>query len=113
MKVAVIGSRTFTDYEEMKRTLSAIKITEIISGGADGADKLAEQYATENNIPTKIFLPDWEKNKRAAGFIRNTDIVNEAELIVAFWDGQSKGTLDSIQKAEKQNKKVLTIIKNN
>lgn len=109
MKVAVIGSRSFTDYDELKRTLSAIKITEIISGGADGADKLAEQYATENNIPTKIFLPDWKKNGRAAGFMRNTDIINEAELVVAFWDGQSNGTKDSITKAENQNKKVLII----
>jgi hypothetical protein len=113
MRVAVIGSRTFTDYEAVKRTLSAIKITEIISGGAKGADKLGEQYAKENDIPTKIFIPDWDKNGKAAGFMRNTDIVNEAELVIAFWDGQSKGTLDSIQKAEKQNKKVLTIIKNN
>ena len=44
-----------------------------------------------------------------AGFMRNTDIINEAELVVAFWDGQSKGTKDSIDKAEKQNKRVLTI----
>lgn len=54
MKVAVIGSRTYTDYEEVKRTLKRIPISEIISGGADGADKLGEQYAKENNIPTKI-----------------------------------------------------------
>ena len=86
MKVAVIGSRTFNDYEEVKRSLSAINITLLVSGGAKGADTLGEQYAKENNIPTKIFLPDWNKHGKAAGFIRNTDIINEAELVVAFWD---------------------------
>jgi len=109
MKVAVIGSRTFDNYEEVKRTLSAIDITILVSGGAKGADTLGEQYAKENNIPTKIFLPDWEKHGKAAGFIRNTDIINEAELVVAFWDQNSSGTKDSIEKADKAGKKILII----
>lgn len=109
MKVAVIGSRSFNDYEEVKRTLSAINITLLVSGGAKGADTLGEQYAKENNIPTKIFYPDWEKHGKAAGMIRNTDIINEAELVVAFWDQKSNGTRDSIQKAEKAGKKILII----
>jgi len=109
MKVAVIGSRSFNDYERVKQTLSSMTITLIISGGAKGADTLAERYAKENGIPTKIFLPDWEKHKKAAGFIRNTDIINEAEVVVAFWDNSSRGTLDSINKAKTQNKKVIIV----
>jgi hypothetical protein len=109
MKVAVIGSRGFNNYDLVKKTLSNIEITLLVSGGADGADSLGEQYAIENNIETKIFLPDWEKNKRAAGMIRNTDIVNESEVVVAFWDGTSRGTLDSINKAKKLNKKLIII----
>jgi hypothetical protein len=109
MIVAVIGSRGFNDYEEVKRTLSQIEITLLVSGGAIGADSLGEQYAKENNIETKIFLPDWNKHGKSAGFIRNTDIINEAELVVAFWDGNSRGTLDSINKAKAQNKKVVII----
>lgn len=109
MKVAVIGSRSFNDYQRLKDTLSKIDISLLVSGGANGADKLGEQYANENNIPTKIFLPDWEKHGKAAGFLRNTDIINEADLVVAFWDQQSNGTRDSIQKAEKQGKKVIII----
>jgi hypothetical protein len=109
MKVAVIGSRGFNNYELVKKTLSNIEITLLVSGGADGADSLGEQYAIENKIETKIFLPDWEKHKRAAGMIRNTDIVNESEVVVAFWDGTSKGTLDSINKAKKANKKIIII----
>jgi hypothetical protein len=111
MKVAVIGSRDFNDYEEVKQTLSTIKITLLVSGGAKGADSLGERYAKEHNIETKIFLPDWEKYGKKAGFLRNTDIINEAELIIAFWDGQSKGTKDSIDKAFKSEKKILIITK--
>ena len=110
MKVAVIGSRGFNDYELVKKTLSKIQITLLISGGALGADTLGEKYAKDNGIETKIFKPDWEKHGKAAGMLRNTDIINEAELVVAFWDGSSKGTLDSINKAKTLNKKL--IIKN-
>lgn len=109
MKVAVIGSRSFNDYEEVKRILSSINITEIISGGAKGADTLGEQYAKDKGIPTKIFLPDWDKHGKIAGFLRNTDIIENSELVVAFWDQTSKGTKDSIDKANKLNKKVLII----
>ncbi len=109
MKVAVIGSRGFNNYDLLKKTLSNIEITLLVSGGATGADSLGEQYAIENNIETKIFLPDWDKHKRAAGMIRNTDIVNESEVVVAFWDGNSRGTLDSINKAKKSNKKLIII----
>ena len=109
MKVAVIGSRGFNNYDLVKKTLSNIEITLLVSGGADGADSLGEQYAIENNIETKIFLPDWDKHKMAAGMIRNTDIVNESDVVVAFWDGTSRGTLDSINKAKKLNKKLIII----
>jgi len=109
MKVAVIGSRTFDKYESVYNILSKLKITEIISGGAKGADSLAERYAKENNIPTKIFLPDWKTYGKKAGFLRNTQIIEECEMVVAFWDGESKGTKDSLDKAEKLGKKVMII----
>ena len=113
MKVAVVGSRGFNNYNKVVETLSGLKITEIVSGGAVGADKLGERYANENNIPTKIFIPDWEKYGKSAGFKRNTQIIEEAEFVVAFWDMESKGTKDSISKAEKLGKKVLIINTNN
>lgn len=109
MKVAVIGSRTFSDYKLVKETLSTINITLLVSGGAIGADSLGEQYAKLNGIPTKIFYPDWKKYGKKAGFIRNSDIINESEMVIAFWDGKSKGTLDSIKKAEELNKNILII----
>jgi hypothetical protein len=110
MKVAVIGSRSFTDYERLTQVLSGMAVTEIISGGAQGADTLAERYATTHGIPTLIFKPDWKKYGRAAGPIRNKDIINNAEVVVAFWDGKSKGTLSSIKLAEKNDKELVKVI---
>lgn len=109
MKVAVIGGRDFKDYELVKKTLSGITITLLVSGGAIGADSLGEKYANENGIETLIFLPDWKTFGKRAGFLRNSEIINECEIVVAFWDGESKGTKDSIEKAKKLNKKVVII----
>ena len=107
--VAIVGSRTFNNYSFLKRkieeTTRDIIIEQIISGGAKGADKLAEQFAKENNIPIKILKPDWKKGKWA-GFERNTNIINQSDIVFAFYNGTSKGTLDSIKKAEKLNKKL-------
>ena len=108
MKVAVIGSRSFKDYERLKKVLDTFpKIDLIVSGGAKGADYLAEMYAYENNIPKKIFRPYWDKYGQVAGFRRNKDIVDEADIIDAFWDSKSRGTKHSIDYANKKNKKLI------
>lgn len=109
MKVAVIGGRKFDDYERMKSILDLLPITRIISGGAKGADKLSERYATENNIPTEIYLPDWDLFGKKAGFLRNTTIIENSEVVVAFWDGKSRGTRDSIGKANKLKKNTFIV----
>lgn len=113
MKLAVVGSRTFNDYDLLKSYLDKIHerepITYIVSGGAKGADSLSERWARENNIETIIFLPDWNKYKKAAGFIRNKDIINESDKVIAFWDEISKGTLSSINLAKDQNKKTIVV----
>ena len=111
MKIAVIGSRSFADYELLKKTLNEITgITKVISGGAKGADSLAEQWAKENQIETAIYKPDWAKYGRGAGVVRNRLIIEDCDLCIAFWDGESKGTKSSIDHFKKLNKK-LTIVK--
>ena len=111
MKIAVIGSRNFADYELLKKTLSEITgITKVISGGAKGADSLAEQWAKENEIETVIYKPDWAKYGRGAGVVRNRLIIEDCDLCIAFWDGESKGTKSSIDHCKKLNKK-LTIVR--
>ena len=111
MKVAVIGSRSFTNYELLKKTLDELTgIEKIISGGAAGADSLAEQWARENNIETVIYKPDWAKYGRGAGVVRNRLIIEDCDWCIAFWDGESKGTKSSIEHSKKLNKK-LTIVR--
>lgn len=111
MKVAIIGSRDFTDYKYMLdcilKTVVVSEIDCIVSGGARGADTLAEFFAMSCNIPTMIFKADWNKFGKAAGFIRNTQIVENSDIVLAFPIGESKGTYDSIAKAKKLNKQVF------
>ena len=105
--VAVVCSRSFFDYDLLCKTLDGLNVTiiEIISGG----DSLGAMYARDRGIPLTEFLPDWKKHGKAAGFIRNTDIVKDADIVVAFWDGASHGTRDSITKAKEMGK-VLYIV---
>lgn len=111
MKLAIVGSRTFTDYDLLEKTiLQHFKIEDIkgiISGGAIGADTLAEQFAKKHSIPITILKPDWSLGK-GAGFLRNTDIVKAVDTVIAFWDGVSKGTKNSIDTGNKLNKNVIT-----
>ena len=110
MKIAVVGSRDFCDRKYLEETvreyISRYIPTEFISGGAKGVDSWAEEVAVYNEIPTKIFKADWDKLGKGAGFIRNKKIVERADIIVAFWDGKSKGTQNSIAHAIKLDKPI-------
>ena len=108
MKTAVVGSRTITDYTTVKNILKQYVITQIVSGGANGVDKLAEYYSFDVGIENtpQIFYPDWKKFGRRAGFVRNTEIVDYADVVIAIWDGKSKGTQHSIDYAKKKGKVV-------
>ena len=106
MKLAIIGSRTFDNYNLLIETLEPYKskITLVVSGAAKGADSLGEKWAIQNNIETLIFSADWEKHGKKAGFIRNEDIIKNCDCVIAFWDGESKGTKHSLLLCEKYNK---------
>jgi len=112
MKVIIAGSRTINDYQIVKDSIleSKFKITEIVSGGAKGPDKLGEQYAEEFNIPVKKFIPDWNREGKKAGILRNIEMGNYANALIAIWDGESKGTKHMIQYATKKELKVFTKI---
>lgn len=103
MKVAVVGSRGLNvDLAEYIPQ----GVTEIVSGGAKGIDTLAEQYALRHNIPVKIFKPNTKLLGKWAYLARNDQIVKEADVIVAIWDGESRGTYYTINQAKKHNKPV-------
>ena len=121
MKVIVAGGRDFTDYDLLKYTLDNFQqeygdITEVVSGGARGSDKLGEKYANENNTPIKRFVPDWEGLGKKAGHVRNRQMGDYAKehngRLVAFWDKQSKGTKGMIDYATKIGLKSVVVYYN-
>lgn len=106
MKVIVAGSRSFDDYKRLAFTLSVLfpaaltaGTLKFISGGARGADRLAERFAAEFNVPITVMLADWETHGFAAGVIRNKQMAQEGDVLVAFWDGASPGTRHMIDAA--------------
>ena len=111
----LVGSRGFRDYETLKtitdkmlsQQVSEKKHIVIVSGGADGADKLAEKYAHEHKYQLYVFEADWEQGK-SAGFKRNAKMheyiaKQKKRGILAFWDGKSKGTAHSFELAKKHS----------
>lgn len=117
MKLAIIGSRGFEDYPLFEKHIlnryyrerTGLIFDTVISGGARGVDSMAVRFAKEHKINLIEFLPDWDKHGKAAGPIRNEDIINEATEVCAFWDAVSKGTANSLSIA-KRLKKTTTII---
>lgn len=106
MKLAIIGTRSFTDYAYMKARLAGLQIDHIVSGGAKGADALAERYAVENHIPITIHRPDYEQHGQAAPHIRNRQVVDECHAVAAFWHGHPGGTRNSVEYTEEKGKTV-------
>ena len=108
MKVAIIGSRSLkvTNLEDYLPS----DTTEIVSGGAIGIDRCAEEYAKSRGIPTKIFLPDYNRFGKGAPLKRNVEIIDYADTVIAFWDGTSHGTRFVIEEAKKKGKPVRIFI---
>lgn len=113
MKLAVVGSRTFNEYPLLCEHLAEYEdLTHIVSGGARGADSLAQRYAEEKGLNMTVHLPDWDKYGKSAGFRRNQYIVDEADAVIAFWDGNSVGTKHTIDITRK-TQKYLNIVRVN
>lgn len=106
MKIAIVGSRGFDNYEYMQKILSWFNCKQIVSGGARGADLLAKRYAVEQGLPLIEFLPNWNLYGKSAGYKRNILIVEHCDELIAFWDKSSKGTAHSIELAKKAGKPV-------
>ena len=106
MRLAIIGSRGFNDTKLLSDILNPLvfQITLVVSGGANGADKMGQDWAESHGIDTLIFPADWNKHGKAAGFIRNEDIIKNCDQAIAFWDQKSNGTRHSISLCEKYNK---------
>ena len=107
MKIAVVGSRNLT-VTDIGKYIS--DCDEVVSGGAKGVDTCAAEYAKSNGLKLTVFLPQYERYGRSAPILRNKEIVNYADKVVAFWDGSSKGTLSVIKYAETVGKPCKVII---
>ncbi len=110
MKVAVIGSRNIK-IENLGEYLPP-DTAEIVSGGAVGVDSSAREYANSHNLKLTEFLPDYERYKKGAPLKRNDQIIDYADLVLAFWDGKSRGTAYVIKNCEKKGKEVRVHIIN-
>lgn len=104
MKVAVIGSRGISQID-LKQFLPD-NTTEIVSGGAMGVDTCARKYALDNGLKLTEFLPDYKSFGRSAPIRRNVEIIDYADMVLAFWDGESKGTKFVIDNCRKKNKEI-------
>lgn len=112
VKLAIVGSRTITDEKFVNRILNCYKFMfglpiKVISGGAKGIDTIGESWADKLNIEKEIFIPDWDKYGNTAGFIRNEDIINNCDVCLAIWDGESNGTKNDFELCEKYQKTLL------
>ena len=100
MKVAVIGSRNLEISDFGKFIPQGV--CEIVSGGAKGVDTCAKNYALENSIKYTEFLPQYDKYGKFAPLKRNLEIIDYADLVLAFWDGSSSGTKYVIENCKKK-----------
>ena len=113
MKIVIAGSRNFNNYDFLENKINEliknkqIDITEIVSGKAKGADFLGEKYASLNNISIKEFPANWNLYGKKAGFLRNQEMGNYADVLIAFWDGNSKGTKHMIDYMKSLKKQVF------
>ena len=97
LKVAVVGSRGFRDYEFFENRLDFFlsqtdEQIEIVSGGARGTDKMAEEYARAKGYWLQVFPADWGQHGKKAGYLRNVEMANYATHFIVFWDFGSPGT---------------------
>ncbi len=110
IKVIIAGGRNFDDFNRLCQICDEflkdqINI-EIVSGAYKGADLLGERYASERNYPIKQFPADWRRYGKSAGLKRNTEMASYADALIAFWDGESKGTKHMIELATQAGLKV-------
>lgn len=106
MKVIIAGGRDFNNEQMIEDTMAELdfEVTEVVCGGARGADTLGRWWAVKHGIPVKLFPAEWEMFGNYAGIKRNHDMGDYADYLVAFWDGKSTGTRDMINYMEQIGK---------
>ena len=116
MRVIIAGGRDFTNVNVMAETLNNLqdvdhvieieKLT-LICGMARGADLTAYKLFSEVGLPVKMYPADWDQYGKSAGYIRNNKMADVADMLIAFWDGESRGTAHMINTMKQQHKPVF------
>ena len=111
MRLIIAGSRSFTHYQHLCQTLAPERhrITQVLTGGARGADQLGFRWALKHHIRSRCFAADWERFGKAAGVRRNHQMAQAGDLLIAFWDGRSAGTRHMISCMQQLGKPVVVI----
>lgn len=111
MRVAIVGSRSIT-MEAYPEILVHIPrgASEIVSGGAEGADQLAAEYARRAHLPMKIFAPDYRRFRKSAPLQRNLDLIRYSDYVLVLWDGKSRGAAHVIDNCIKEYKPVHVLL---
>jgi hypothetical protein len=112
MRTIIAGSRSCSDYNELLRAIDKKEweISVVLSGAAQGVDLLGEMWAIKNNKPLETYPAQWRKYGKSAGFLRNETMAQNADALIAIWDGKSKGTKHMIEKAKDHGLKVYVHI---
>lgn len=115
LKVIIAGGRDFKGNSNSMKKVSAIlsnypsELIEIVSGGAKGADKWGEDFATHGSLSLKRFPADWKTHGKKAGILRNIEMAEYADALIAFWDRKSRGTGHMIKVAREKGLEVRVI----
>lgn len=112
IKIGIIGSRSLRQiradvYRILDQVFKKYPDAMLVSGGAVGPDSFAYDYCIENGYDIIVCGAGWIRYGRGAGMRRNMRIVDHADIIIAFYDDKSRGTLDTIKKAKGRKKKVF------
>lgn len=115
MKIIIAGSRNINNRGAVGRAIAScpFTITEVVSGTARGVDSIAESIAATKGYPVKLFPADWDKYGKPAGAIRNKQMAEYADALIAIWDGQSKGTRNMIETMNQTGKPVFLYLVDN
>ena len=111
MKLIIAGSRGFSDYQQVCEVLREHQqqITQVITGGARGADRLGYRWAWKHQVQHQLFRANWERFGKSAGVRRNHQMAQAGDVLVAFWDGRSPGTAHMVQCMRQLGKPVVVI----
>jgi hypothetical protein len=110
IKLSVIGTRDFTNLKLLTAELAKENPSVLVVGGKEGPDQLAQEYGLDMDIPTQVFLPDYPLHGRSANYQRNLEMIRNSNLIIIFWNQQSRSPFNYLPYIKELKKKFRTVL---